>query len=492
MHKKRLNFVGIVFALCMVYLVIAQAFICFVNGSEYTQSAVNQRTDSVVIKKYRGKFLDTNGVPLVENSTTEFEVAEGKTALIPARYAPDSLARHLVGYVDSDGVGVSGLETCFEDVLSDRNKACARVVRSANCDVIGSVGMGIDEGSYLSDNVVLTIDSHIQRISENALSAVGATGAVVVLDAVNFEVLAMASATDFDQNNIQNHLYSDKGELINRCISPYNAGSVFKIITLSASSEFATLNEEYNCNGFIDVYDHRYACHLAEGHGTTCPEEALAYSCNCAFYTMGLGMGDDAVIAMARRFGMGESLLVGVDKLCESAGNIPHAEDTVFLDSINLSIGQGDILITPLQAAYMTAIIANGGQKKSLRLVKEIQDRYGSTVTSFDSQEAEMVISPSTCSLVSRAMRMAVTDGTAKTLADSLVPVAGKTGTAETGWLKDGKTLVHGWFCGFFPYDNPRYAVAVLIEDGGSGAVSALPVFKEIAEETSKIYPFDS
>ena len=88
MHKKRMAFVGVVFTLCMVYLVFAQAVICFVDGSEYTQSAVNQRTDSIVIKNYRGKLLDTNGVPLVENSVAELRVADGKSVLLPQRYAP--------------------------------------------------------------------------------------------------------------------------------------------------------------------------------------------------------------------------------------------------------------------------------------------------------------------------------------------------------------------------------------------------------------------
>ena len=473
----------------MVYLAFAQAVICFVYGSEYTQSAVNQRADSIVIKNYRGKFLDTNGVPLVENATTELEVAEGKKARVPVRYTSDSLAKHLVGYVDSDGVGVSGLELCFDTVLSGRSEARARVVRSANGDVIQKVGMAIDEGGYLSDNVMLTIDSHIQRICENALADADASGAVVVMDSRSFEIRAMASAPDYDQNNIQNHLQSDKGELINRCIFPYNAGSIFKIITMSASAELGTLKDEYSCKGFIDVYNHRYGCHFAEGHGKLCPSEALAQSCNCAFYKMGLDIGDNSIIAMARRFGLGESLLIGVDKLFENTGNIPKTVDSDFLDSINLSIGQGDILITPLQAAYMTAIIANGGKKQRVKLVKQIQDSHGNTVTSFDNQSYIRVISPDTCSLVSDAMRLAVTEGTAKSLGNSFVNIAGKTGTAETGWIKDGKTLVHGWFCGFFPYDNPRYAVAVLMENGGSGAKSALPVFKEVAEEISKIYP---
>ncbi len=473
----------------MVYLVLSQAVICFVNGDEYTANAVSQRTDSVIIKNYRGKFLDRNFVPLVENTTSRVGITEGRETFVPVRYAPDSLARHLIGYVDADGVGVSGLEACFQDVLAFKSESRANIIRSADGKVLGSMGISVHEGNYLSDNVVLTLDSHIQRIAEDALTKAGITGAAVVMDAESFEVLAMASSPSYDQNNIEKHLNSNKGELINRCLFPYNAGSIFKIITMSAASEYSVLRGEYNCGGFTDVYDRRYNCHFAEGHGKLMPREALAKSCNCAFYTMGLDMGDDAVIAMAKRFGMGVPLLCGVDALMENGGNIPYAEDTVFLDSINLAIGQGDILITPLQAANMACIIANGGEKKNVKLIKEIQNSSGKTIAFFDDENTERVISPRTCTLISEAMRLAVTDGTAKSLKDNAALVAGKTGTAETGWIKNGKSLVHGWFCGFFPYDNPRYAMAVLVEDGGSGAESALPVFKKIADEIIKIYP---
>lgn len=474
----------------MVYLALSQAVICFVNGDKYTANAVSQRTDSVIIKNYRGKFLDRNFVPLVENTTSKVGIAEGKETFVPVRYAPDSLARHLIGYVDADGVGVSGLEACFEDILAFKSEGKANIIRSADGKALGDMGISVHEGNYLSDNVVLTIDSHIQRIAEKSLQKAGITGAAVVMDTKSFDVLAMASTPSYDQNNIQRHLNSDRGELINRCLFPYNAGSIFKIITMSAASEFSKLRNEYNCEGFTDVYDRRYNCHYADGHGKLMPAEALAKSCNCAFYTMGLSIGDDAVIAMAKRFGMGMPLLSGVDSLMESGGNIPNAEDTVFLDSINLAIGQGDILITPLQAANMACIIANGGEKRSVKLIKEIQNSSGKTVSSFDDKNAERVISPQTCALISQAMRLAVTDGTANSLKNDEALAAGKTGTAETGWMKDGKTLVHGWFCGFFPYDNPRYAMAVLVEDGGSGAKSALPVFREIAEKIIKIYPF--
>ena len=156
---------------------------------------------------------------------------------MPVRYACDSLARHLIGYVDSEGVGVSGLEACFDRELSAKSSLCANVVRSANGDVIEGAGMAMDAADDSSDDVVLTIDSHIQRIAESALNAAGSSGAVVVMDTRSFDVLAMASSPSYDQNNIQKYLNSDKGELINRCLFPYNAGSIFKIITMSAASE---------------------------------------------------------------------------------------------------------------------------------------------------------------------------------------------------------------------------------------------------------------
>ena len=137
----------------------------------------------------------------------------------------------------------------------------------------------------------------------------------------------------------------------------------------------------------------------------------------------------------------------------------------------------------------MTCIIANGGEKKNVNIIEEIRDSNGNTMETFGGGNEERVISPNTCKLISEAMRMAVTEGTANSLGHSTVAIAGKTGTAETGWVKDGKTLVHGWFCGYFPYDSPRYAVSVLMENGGSGALSALPVFEKIAEEITKIYP---
>ena len=197
---------------------------------------------------------------------------------------------------------------------------------------------------------------------------------------------------------------------------------------------------------------------------------------------MGLGLGDDAILEMARRFGLGKKVIDGYDGLFESTGNVPDGSKTVFVDAVNLSIGQGSLLLTPLQGAKMACIIANNGVAKSVNVAKELRSCDGRRKVSIANFSEERVISDRTAMALKEAMESATRDGTAMALSDSPASIAGKTGTAETGWVKDGKNLVHGWFCGYFPKENPRYAMAVLVEGGGSGAKSALPVFRSVAE----------
>ncbi len=490
MHKKRLGFILGVFGAFAVFLVAVQVRIFFVNGDEYTKNAISQRVGSVMVKSHRGKILDRNLVPLVENSVEKYFVGESENFVsIPVRYSSDSIARHLVGYIDGDGVGISGIEKCFDAILGSKTQSRINVIKSADGSLAEGLGMSLNDAQCISGSVSLTIDSHIQKIAEDVMIENGVTGAVVVMDAANFDVLAMASMPDFDQNNVEDYLSLNDGELINRCLWPYNAGSIFKTVTLCAAGEYSTLRSEYVCTGHIDVYEKSYACHLADGHGAVAPRDAFAKSCNCAFYTMGLDMGDDAILAMAQRFGLGSPLLADCTGLGEDGGNIPSANETVFVDSVNLSIGQGEILITPLQAANMVCIIANGGISKDVNIVKDIRTSEGNAVWHMKRDKDKRAVSEKTASLIQESMALAVTDGTGKALGDSPAKIAGKTGTAETGWVKDGRTLVHGWFCGYFPSDNPKYAMAVLTEDGGSGSASAAPVFKEIAEGIIKIYP---
>ncbi len=497
MRTKRLNFILGMFGTWALLLVFSCTSICFIKGDEYIQNAVMQRKGNVVVKNHRGKIYDRNSIPLVESHADTLFLDEngvmnkndGTEILpLPIRYSYDSVARHLVGYLDSEGRGVYGLEKCFDSLLTGFGKDRVNVVKTADGRIIEEMGMSYDREDYDCNSIVLTLDSHIQRIAENSLANHGVSGAVVILDTGTFDVLAMASSPNYDQNNIGRHLSSDGGEFLNRCLMPYNAGSIFKIITFSSAVENAKLRSCYNCNGALHLGDLTFNCHKSQGHGLVSWKEGFSNSCNGAFYTMGLDLGSDKILDTALRFGLGDTVLHGVDSLGESKGNIPQKGES-FGDTLNLSIGQGDILLTPLQAANMVCIIANDGLCGRVDLVSGTRDFGGNTKNLLESEEYRRVISPLAASYVKECMAETVMLGTGKILCENPANISGKTGTAETGWLKNGETLVHGWFCGFFPGENPKYAMAVLVENGGSGSESAAPIFGEIAEEIIKIYP---
>jgi len=497
MKEKRFKFILSIFALCAVYLVFVQMGICFIKGEEYTKAAVMQRKTSFVIKTYRGRFLDKNMIPLVESSIASCKIDKNgeintkngvSIGSMTMRYGPDSLARHLIGYVDKDNIGVSGLEKAFEKDLKSKSIREINAVKSADGRVIESMGMSLKEDNDISNNVLLTIDSNIQKIAEDVMESNLVHGACVILDTKTSDVLAMASTPSYDQNDVASCLNSENGELINRCVASYNAGSIFKIITLSAALERLTTRSSYECNGFLNLGTHTFNCHKSEGHGVTNYTEAFSKSCNCAFYTMGLDLGSDAILNAAKSFGLGKKAVSG-GFLDESAGNISNSKEQSYLDAVNISIGQGEILLTPIQAANIACIVANNGLKRKINVAKAVVDKSGSVIKNLYEKGEERVLSESTAEIMKTAMCSAVSDGTGKAAESEIARIAGKTGTAETGWLKNGRNLVHGWFCGYFPYDSPRYAMAVLADDGGTGSLSAAPVFKEIAEKIIKIYP---
>ncbi len=494
MNAKRSNIIGLFFLIWAVILVIGQLAICTIKSDEYSRLAVSQRTDNIPVKNRRGKLLDRNMIPLVENTpddTRNFNglyYKQGTPPLRTARYPEDGTACHLIGYVNSEGKGVCGLEKTFESILNAEVYDSINVVKDAHGRVIEDVGMRYIAAKGEGDSVALTLDAHIQKICHNALTSRKITGAVVVMDVDSFDVLSMASSPVYNQRDITGYLLGEEGEFINRCVSPYNAGSIFKIVTLAEALENSGGNKVYWCSGQFKTDEHIFACHKYDGHGLQSMTDALKNSCNCAFYHMGAELGAEKIINMAAKFGLGERLVYCTD-FEENPGNLPENEIFTENDSINYSIGQGEILITPLQAANMTAVIAAGGVKKKVNIADRFMDSGGNIKRVLREIGEERVTSAYTADFIKNAMRLAVTEGTAKSLCNNPARIAGKTGTAETGWKKNGDNMVHGWFCGYFPYDNPKYAMAVIVENGGSGAQSAVPVFGEIAEEIIKIYP---
>lgn len=406
------------------------------------------------------------------------------------RYGADSIARHITGYLSrKDQVGQSGMEKFFEGVLGEKEGNTIGVIADAKNNPVKGLGYRISrEADQAGDlDVVLTLDYHIQKIVEEAMEANGITGAVVVEDVNTGDIVGMASKPDFDQTNIESYLQSPANELYNRAVAAYNLGSVFKIIDVAAFLEDQELTyENYFCTGYIDIGTIRFKCSsLGEGgHGELNLENAFARSCNPFFINLGEKIGYKKLIEMASRFGLGSITGLREQGVYDSPGNLPAVNSYYSAGDIaNLSIGQGVLMATPLQVADMVATIANGGIKNQVNIVDYITDSYGNKVRDLNVKEGSRIISRENADIIQQLMEK-VTDygtGTAASL-EGYGGSAGKTGSAETG----NEDVVHAWFAGYFPRNEPRYSIVVLAENGQYGGKVAAPLFAEIASEIMK------
>lgn len=374
-------------------------------------------------------------------------------------------------------------------------------------------------------DVVLTIDANLQEVTERALAQCiqnirdgyrgfsydAKGGTAVVMDVNNGEVLAMASNPDYTPqvlyDGISNEQYADydaRGVWSNKAIQGgYAPGSTFKMVTALAGLESGVINatEKINDTGIYYAGKDRseYHCWYYDsnkvGHGPLNVVGALAKSCNFFFYETGNRAGIETVAKYAKHFGLG--LKTGIELTGEISGLVSSPEtrkDWTPGWTLISSIGQGDNSFTSLQIAKYISMIANGGNNLDVSIIRSIMNSDGSTVsreeinefskkqlnldvTSSDSDD--IVINPDNLAIVKKGME-AVTDegGTAVTVfRDFPINVAGKTGSAEAPG-----NLVHAWFVGFAPYENPQIAVVVMVENGGHGFYTA-DVVKEIIEE---------
>ena len=409
---------------------------------------------------------------------------------VPSRYSSDSLACHLIGYLGSDGRGVSGIEKAFDSVLSENNST-VRVRFSANAR--GKIMLGekteISGNSAPKNGVKLTVDSDIQRIAENALDASGAERAAVVIEDIESGAIrACVSRPLFSQSNIAESLDDERSPLINRAFLAFSVGSVFKPVVAAAAIEKGISPDfEYNCTGSVEYNGVTFNCHKREGHGVLNMEGALANSCNTYFIALALKTGAEEIIKTASDFGFGRET-VFADGIKSQAGNLPSADE---LDSnaavANISFGQGALLATPVQICSMMAAIARGGVYIKPYLVQGTVDENGETTEIRNYGEKIGIISEKTAELLKGFLQKVVEQGSGKRAASDAVSSCGKTATAQTGKFNGDEEIFNAWFAGYFPAENPKYAVAILREDGGEGALSCAPVFKEISEKITEL-----
>jgi len=411
------------------------------------------------------------------------------------------------GYLLNDTIGKTGIEKSYEAALRGTNG-----YRNVEVDYRGDEkAIVADVAPVSGDNIHLSIHSDLQNTLYTAIKDVVDSrnlpgGSAVAIDPRNGHVLALVSYPSYDSNafvggisqeEYQNLLSDPRQPLYHRAISgTYPSGSTFKPIVAAAALQegIVTRNTTVMSTGGLSIEGgFFFPDWKSGGHGVTNVIKALAESVNTFFYLVGggnnadsTGLGVERITEYAKKFGLGA--LTGIDLPGESSGFLPSKawkeefknEPWYLGDTYHLAIGQGDILVTPLQVAAYTAAFANGGILYRPTLVESITDHTGSIISTPEPYILnEDTASSEVISTVQEGMRATVLNGTAKSLLSLPVTAAGKTGTAQFGTSE--KT--HSWFTAFAPYESPEIAITVLVEEAGEGNEAALPIAKEGLEQ---------
>jgi len=425
-----------------------------------------------------------NGVMACHLLGYQGEISEGELKRLRSqRYRP------------GDYLGRTGVEELWESAL--RGKDGATFVRvDARGREVGPVTEKDPVRPAPGHNLLLTVDLALQAAVEKAFEGV-ARGAAVALDPRNGQILAMVSRPSFDPNafagGIDLDLWRSLSEdparpLLNRALSAaYPPGSTFKIVTAASALELGRLDDIRNfrpCTGSYWFGDRSFGCWRREGHGALDLRGAFVQSCDVFFYQVGQQLAVDELADFMTRFGFGER--TGIDLPSEAHGHVPTSQ---WYDErygvggwtrglmLNLAIGQGEILATPVQMASVSAAVANGGRFWTPHLFFRLEEAGGRILREARERSHQVDISDATLAILRDAMLGVVEDerGTGRAARVPGVQVGGKTGTAQNPHGED-----HAWFIAFAPLEEAQVALAVVIENAGHGGAVAAPIAGEI------------
>lgn len=413
-----------------------------------------------------------------------------KSVTVAERYGENRCLVHIIGHLDENGKGATGLEKAYESYLS-RQSGRLKAVWSADARGTVLYGGGIDfvRENYLSPaGIQLTTDLEIQKIAEKALRAFNiGRGAVVVMDSATSEILACASYPEFDPDNIAASMADENAPFINRAAAPYSVGSVFKPFVAACAVE-NDIELTRVCTGSIKVGGTVFACNDNTAHGETDLRTAMERSCNAYFIALGQKVGAKKLLSLCSSLGLGKETELA-DNFYLKAGYLPTAEETSSLqDLANLSFGQGKLLASPIQLAAAYSCFANGGVYRPPVLMKGIIDENGKAVQRVRLSEGVRVIAKSTAERLDSILRSVVTDGNGSKAFSEKTDGRGKTATAQSGWYEGGREITHTWFCGYFTAGDRKITAVILKEDGVSGAADCAPVFRFISEEVTEYF----
>ena len=460
-------------------------------------------------------------------------------------YTSGTLASHILGYASTisaeeyetrkdtysqnDIIGKTGIEYVFEEYLKGKNGT-----KQIDMAVDGTITSEYtSEEAVAGSDVVLTIDSNLQKITEQALEnnikkiASGGfgqrydakAGSCVVMNVKTGEILAMASYPNYNPadfiggistENWNKYNQDEAKPLMNKAIqNSYPPGSIFKMVTAIAGLESGaiTRTEQINDTGLYRKYGLTWPCwyytDYHRGHGLLNVSGAIEKSCNYFFYETGDRMGIETLAKYARYFGLG--VKTGIELPSETAGAMatPEYAEQVGVtwtkgQTINASIGQGLDSFSPLQMTKYLAMVANGGKPIDVSIIKTIRKPDGTEaskeeINNFvnqklgitEEQTEDLNINEQNLDAIRQGMKSVTSDTTGTAYVrfrDFGIEVGGKTGSAEAGTDENGKDIVHAWFAGYAPFEDPEIAIVVMVENGGHGNYTA-EVVRDIMQE---------
>jgi penicillin-binding protein 2 len=453
----------------------------------------------------------------------DFELPDVVVEQVPTRRYPERMGAHLFGYVgevsdkdvtegdslkSGDIVGQSGVEKVYNSLLMGEDGAKRVVVNSVGREIRTLDEDPPSEGKRLQ----LTIDYDVQKAVQDGFRTSGYNGAAVIMDPRSGDVLAFTSVPSYDPNafaaGIDRATWASLNTdelrpLQDRAIQGrYSPGSTFKLAVATAAVEEGVVTPDFKvyCPGHAVFFGRSFQCSLpnGRGHGTVDMRTAIEHSCNVYFYTVGNMVGIDKIHKWATLLGLGEK--TGIDLPNEVQGIVPSpewkkaktGEKWYAGETISVSIGQGQVSLTPVSMAVYISTIANGGTRFTPRLLKAVDDGNGWKPVPPLPPRSTVELKPETMQMLRDALfRVVNANGTGGGARIVGYDVSGKTGTAQVISLEGAKSAKgktekdlrdNGWFVFFAPRDNPQIAGAVFVEHGGHGGVTAAPIAKHVLQ----------
>lgn len=456
-------------------------YYAFINPTSESISELIMHTKEItpVLKALQTKLPFSCEVDIAEFQSPDITVLE-----LPERYSENPLAQHVLGYT-LEHTGITGLESDYNEILRNfEDTASVTYTVDATGHVLTGAEKIISPVENKNSGIVTTLDINIQEICESQELE---KGAIVVMNVQTGDILAMASFPDYTPDTLGEAISNSNSPLINRCLYAYNVGSIFKLMTCATAYTQNLQNFIAECTGSTEIKNQIFRCHDLSGHDILTMKQAMIYSCNTYFVQLSQLLQPVLMRETAQNFGFGTQIVLS-KSIVSSSGTLPKIKDLALpAEMANFCFGQGLLTATPLQVTQMTCGIANNGKMPLARLVRGITED-NQTIQDEHSPIYARAVKRNVAYYLQDMMISAVNENENSNAIPENVFVAGKTSTAQTGrYDEENQEYCHAWITGYFPISNPKYAVTVLVEDGGYGNDAAAPIFKNIAEQITEL-----